>query len=139
MLRRLVAAASVAVFLGAEVRSQDPLPSWNAGAVKQSILEFVSKVTKDGSPDFVPEPERIAVFDNDGTLWAEQPMYFQLLFALHRVNVLAPQHPEWKEKEPFASLLKGDVQGALAEGEPAIAEGVRRLAAALARCQSLVT
>lgn len=122
ILPRLVAAASVALFCVADVRSQDPLPSWNDGAVKQCILEFVSKVTKEGSPDFVPEAERIAVFDNDGTLWSEQPMYFQLLFALHRVSVLAPQHPEWKEKEPFASLLKGDVQGALAEGEPAIAE-----------------
>jgi hypothetical protein len=83
-------------------------------------VEFVGKVTKEVSPDFVPVPERIATFDNDGTLWAEQPMYFQLLFALHRVGVLAPQHPEWKDKEPFASLLKGDVKGALAGGEPAI-------------------
>jgi phosphoserine phosphatase len=77
-------------------------------------------VTKEGSSDFVPAPERIATFDNDGTLWAEQPMYFQLLFALDRVKTLAPQHPEWKDKEPFASLLKGDVKGALAGGEPAI-------------------
>ena len=74
------------------------------------------------SPNFVPVPERIATFDNDGTLWAEQPMYFQLLFALDRVKALAPQHPEWKTKEPFASLLKGDVKGALAGGEPAIAQ-----------------
>jgi hypothetical protein len=102
--------------------AQDPLPSWNEGAAKQSILGFVAKVTKEGSREFVPPAERIAVFDNDGTLWAEQPMYFQLLFALHRVGVLAPEHPEWKEKEPFASLLKGDVKGALAGGEPAIAE-----------------
>jgi hypothetical protein len=79
-------------------------------------------MTNHGSPDFVPEDERIATFDNDGTLWAEQPMYFQLLFALDRVKVLAPQHPEWKEREPFASLLRGDVKGVLAGGEPAIAE-----------------
>ena len=78
------------------------------------------KVTKKDSPDFVPPNERIATFDNDGTLWAEQPMYFQLLFALDRVKALAPQHPEWKEKEPFASLLKGDVKGALAGGEDAM-------------------
>lgn len=78
------------------------------------------KVTKKDSPDFVPPNERIATFDNDGTLWAEQPMYFQLLFALDRVKALAPQHPEWKEKEPFASLLKGDVKGALAGGEHAM-------------------
>jgi phosphoglycolate phosphatase-like HAD superfamily hydrolase len=79
-------------------------------------------VTKEGSPDFVPVPERIATFDNDGTLWAEQPMYFQFLFALDRVKTLALQHPEWKDKEPFASLLKGDVKGVLAGGEKAIAE-----------------
>jgi phosphoserine phosphatase len=98
----------------------DPLSSWNDGKAKQSIVAFVEKVTKEGSPDFVPVPERIATFDNDGTLWAEQPMYFQLIFALDRVKALAPQHPEWKDKEPFSSLLKGDVKSALAGGEPAI-------------------
>ena len=92
------------------------------GKTKQSILTFVSKVTQKDSPDFVPPAERIATFDNDGCLWAEQPMYFQLLFALDRVKALAPQHPEWKSKEPFASLLKGDVKGALAGGEHAIFE-----------------
>ena len=91
-------------------RAADALPSWNDGKTKQSIVDFVARVTKEGSPDFVPPPERIATFDNDGTLWAEQPMYFQLLFALDRVKVLAPKHPEWKDKEPFASLLKGDVK-----------------------------
>ncbi len=104
------------------IQAQDPLPSWNEGKAKQSITEFVAKVTKEGSPDFVPIAERIATFDNDGCLWAEQPMYFQLLFALHRVGVLAPQHPEWKTEEPFASLLKGDVKAALAGGEKAIGE-----------------
>jgi phosphoglycolate phosphatase-like HAD superfamily hydrolase len=103
-------------------RAADPLPSWNDGAAKQAIVEFVEKVIKEGSPDFVPVAERIAVFDNDGTLWAEQPMYFQFLFAMDRVKALAPQHPEWKDKEPFASLLKGDVKGALAGGEKAILE-----------------
>lgn len=98
----------------------DALPSWNDGAAKKSIVEFVTKVTGQDSPDFVPITERIAVFDNDGTLWAEQPMYFQLLFVLDRVKALATQHPEWKTKEPFASLLKGNVKGALAGGEPAI-------------------
>jgi phosphoglycolate phosphatase-like HAD superfamily hydrolase len=102
--------------------AQDPLPSWNDGKAKQSIVAFVAKVTKEGAPDFVPPAERIATFDNDGTLWCEQPMYFQLLFALHRVGVLAPQHPEWKDKEPFASLLKGDVKTALAGGEHALLE-----------------
>ena len=102
------------------IQAQDPLPSWNDGKTKESITEFVAKVTKEGSSDFVPPNERIATFDNDGTLWAEQPMYFQLLFALDRVKVLAPQHPEWKTKEPFASVLKGDPKGVLAGGEKAI-------------------
>jgi hypothetical protein len=101
---------------------QDPLPSWAEGFTKQAIVEFVEQTTSEGSSDFVPLGERIAVFDNDGTLWAEQPMYFQLLFALDRVKALAPQHPEWKTKEPFASLLKGDVKGALAGGEKSIIE-----------------
>jgi hypothetical protein len=103
-------------------QAQDPLPSWKDGKAKESIVSFVTKVTKEGSPDFVPRAERIATFDNDGTLWAEQPMYTQLLFALDRVKALAPQHPEWRDKEPFASLLKGDVTDALAGGEKAIAE-----------------
>lgn len=98
----------------------DSLPSWNDGMAKKSIVEFVERVTKKHGPDFVSPAERIAVFDNDGTLWAEQPMYFQLFFALDRVKALAPQHPEWKTTEPFASLLKGDVRGALAGGEHAI-------------------
>jgi hypothetical protein len=85
--------------------SGDPLPSWNNGASKKSITEFVAKVTKPGSPDFVPVAERIATFDNDGTLWAEQPLYVQLRFALDRVKELAPQHPEWKTKQPFQKLL----------------------------------
>ena len=100
----------------------DPLPAWNDGASKKAIVAFVNKVTKVASPDFVPPAERIATFDNDGTLWAEQPMYFQLLFSLNRVGVLAPQHPEWKTTEPFASLLKGDVKAALAGGEKAMLE-----------------
>ncbi len=123
---RILRIAILAVFALAIILSsafaEDPLPSWNDGAAKKNIMEFVGKVTKEGSPDFVPIPERIATFDNDGTLWAEQPMYFQLIFALDRVQAMAPQHPEWKGKEPFASLLKGDVKGALAGGEKAIAE-----------------
>ena len=98
----------------------DSLPSWNDGKAKQAIVKFVADVV-DG-PSSVPPEQRIAVFDNDGTLWAEQPMYFQLAFALDRVKAMAPQHPEWKEKEPFKSLLAGDVKGALAQGEKAVAE-----------------
>jgi phosphoserine phosphatase len=106
----------------AVAHAADPLPSWQDGAAKSAIVEFIGNVTRSGSPDFVPEPERIAVFDNDGTLWAEQPMYFQLFFAIDRVQALAPQHPEWKNKEPFASLLKGNVKAALAGGEKAAFE-----------------
>jgi len=126
-MKRRTASSAITVLIGLALLStvahaQDPLPSWNDGKAKQTIVAFVAKVTKEGAPDFVPPAERIAVFDNDGTLWPEQPMYFQLLFALDRVKVLAPQHPEWQDKEPFASLLKGDVKGALAGGERALAE-----------------
>jgi len=95
----------------------DALRSWNDGPSKRAIVEFVGRVTKEGSPDFVPAPERIATFDNDGTLWAEKPVPFQLLFAFDRVKALASQHPEWTTKEPFASLLKGDMAGVAAAGE----------------------
>ena len=98
------------------------LESWNDGAVKSAILDFVMKVTTPGSPDFVPEPERIATFDNDGTLWCEQPVPVQAFFAFDRVKALAPQHPEWVDQEPFASLLKGNLNAALAGGDRALLE-----------------
>ena len=125
--RRRFLASSVALAAGLAIGSPalaqtDPLPSWNDGAAKEAIVSFVRATTTQGSPRYVPPAERIATFDNDGTLWAEQPLYFQLLFALDRVKTLAPKHPEWKTKEPFASLLKGDVGKALAGGEKAIAE-----------------
>jgi len=104
------------------VRAKDPLPSWNDGAAKQSIISFVNRVTAEGSPDFVPVAERIATFDNDGTLWSEQPMYFQAFFIFDRIKTLAPKHPEWKDKEPFASVLRGDIKAALAGGEHALLE-----------------
>jgi len=100
----------------------DPLPSWNAGPAKNAIIEFVATVTNPDSPDFVPESERIAVFDNDGCLWSEQPMYFQAFFIFDRIKQLAPQHPEWTTKEPFASVLKGDMKSALSGGEHALIE-----------------
>jgi hypothetical protein len=118
----LCALLALAATFGCRAQTRDPLPSWNEGKAKQSILEFVEATTTEGSPGFVPAAERIAVFDNDGTLWAEQPMYVQLLFAVDRVKDLAPEHPEWNETEPFASILKGDLKGALAGGERAIAE-----------------
>ena len=103
-------------------QTADPLPSWNDGPAKRSIVEFVATVTKPGSPEFVPIAERIALFDNDGTLWAEQPIFFQALFAFDRMRELAPQHPEWKTREPFASVLRGDEKSALAGGMPALVE-----------------
>ncbi len=122
--RNLVALALVSAlaFTASLSRAADPLPSWNDGAAKKSIVEFVGKVTRAGSPDFVPIPERIAVFDNDGTLWGEQPLPVQLYFVLDRVETLAPTHPEWKTQEPFASILKGDLEQALAGGEHALLE-----------------
>lgn len=116
------ALACALAFTATIARAADPLPSWNEGKAKQSIIDFVTKATTPGSPDFVPVPERIATFDNDGTLWCEKPIPIQLAFAIDRVKVLAPQHPEWKTQEPFASVLKGDLKTALAGGEHALLE-----------------
>ncbi|MBI1176883.1 haloacid dehalogenase-like hydrolase [bacterium] len=115
--------ASILVLATITAHAQgDPLASWNDSAAKTAIVSFVEKVTTSGSRDFVPAPERIAVFDNDGTLWSEQPMYFQAFFIFDRIKALASQHPEWKNREPFASVLKGDVKSALAGGEKALME-----------------
>ncbi|MBW1970395.1 MAG: haloacid dehalogenase-like hydrolase [Deltaproteobacteria bacterium] len=100
----------------------DPLPSWNEGTAKRSIIDFVNRVTKPDSPDFVAPEQRIATFDNDGTLWGEQPMYFQLFFAIDRVKALAPMHPEWKVKQPFKAVLESDLKTVLAGGEHALFE-----------------
>jgi hypothetical protein len=121
-MKSLAITLLVSVVLALSAQAADLLPSWNDGPARQAIIEFVNATTDMGSPKFVPPEERIATFDNDGTLWAEQPVYFQLLFAVDRVKALAPQHPEWKEQEPFASLLKGDVTGALARGEREVLE-----------------
>jgi len=122
--QNLLAAVFVGVlaFVTTIAQAADPLPSWNDGKSKQSIIEFVGKVIKEGLPDFVPVAERIATFDNDGCLWSEQPMYFQAFFIFDRIKHLAPQHPEWKYKEPFASVLKGNVKAALSGGEHALVE-----------------
>lgn len=121
MLNREIALVLSLVCAGI-VRGQDPLPSWKDTAPKKAIVEFVTKTTSEGSPDLIPPNERIAVFDNDGTLWCEQPMYFQFLFAVDRIKALAPQHPEWKTKEPFASLLKGDMKAVAASGQKGMLE-----------------
>ena len=116
----IAVALALASTVATRAQAADPLPSWNDGKAKQSIVAFVEKVTTPGSPEFVPVPERIATFDNDGTLWCEQPMPVQFYFAVDRVKALAPQHPEWKGQEPFASLLKGDLKTALAGGDRAL-------------------
>ena len=102
------------------IAKSDPLPSWNESNAKKTIITFVEKVTKEASPDFVPLAERIATFDNDGCLWSEQPVYFQAFFIFDRIKALSPQHPEWQEEEPFASVLRGDIKSALSGGEHAI-------------------
>ncbi len=113
------------VFFNTASWAQDaPLASWNDTLPKQKILEFVSTVTAEGNPEFVVPEQRIAVFDNDGTLWAEQPVYFQVYFIIDRIRQLAPQHPEWKDQEPFASVLKGDMKTALSRGMKPLLEMV---------------
>lgn len=100
----------------------DPLPSWNEGPTKKAILDFVRTTTEKGSPQYVPIEQRIATFDNDGTLWSEKPFYFQLAFAIDRVKALAPTHPEWKEKQPFKAILEDDMKTVLASGEHGLLE-----------------
>jgi phosphoglycolate phosphatase-like HAD superfamily hydrolase len=106
---------------GATGADGDPLASWNDGASRTAIVDFVERVTAEGAPGYLAPADRIAVFDNDGTLWAEQPAYFQLLFAIDRVEALAPLHPEWATTEPFASLLRGDVKAAFSGGKDDVA------------------
>jgi phosphoglycolate phosphatase-like HAD superfamily hydrolase len=102
--------------------ADEPLPSWQEGPAKRAIMDFVARVTTRGGPDFVPESERIATFDNDGTLWAEQPMYFQMAFVLDRLKALAPQHPDWQQKQPFKAVLEGDLKALAASGEKGLIE-----------------
>ena len=110
------------LLLCATVSQADPLPSWNNTETKSAIISFVTKVTTAGSTEYVVPSERIAVFDNDGTLWSEQPIYFQALFIFDRIKDLAPDHPEWKDTEPFASVLRGEPERALAAGEKAVVQ-----------------
>jgi phosphoserine phosphatase len=107
---------------GVNAQDTDPLPSWNDSASKRAIVDFVANVTRQGGTDFVPVAERIATFDNDGTLWAEQPVYVQVAFALDRVKALAPQHPEWAQTQPFKAVLDGDMKAVAAAGERGLLE-----------------
>ncbi|WP_409999625.1 HAD family hydrolase [Rhizobium leguminosarum] len=118
----IIALGAALVHATSAFAQSDPLPSWNDTASKAAIVSFVEKVTGQGSPEFVPETERIAVFDNDGTLWVEHPIYTQLAFALDRVKALAPQHPEWKETQPFKAVLEGDMKALAASGEKGLVE-----------------
>ncbi|MCD2180816.1 HAD family hydrolase [Rhizobium sp. GN54] len=111
----------IILVLPATALAQD-LPSWNDGARRQAIVDFVTRVTTEGGPDYVAQAERIAVFDNDGTLWSEQPFYFQLGFIIDRVKALAPEHPEWQEKEPFRSILAGDLAAIADSGQKGLVE-----------------
>lgn len=120
--RTLYFLAFASVALSAQAMAADPLPSWNEGSAKKSIVNFVAKVTKEGSPDFVSVAERIATFDNDGTLWCEKPTYFQILFAFDRIKATAEQHPEWKDKEPYKSVLAGNIEALTAQGQKALLE-----------------
>ena len=123
MLALLTSSAAVAAsFTRPALAQADPLPSWNDGAAKSSITSFVARVTTQGGPDFVPVDQRIAVFDNDGTLWIEQPMYVQFAFILDRVKTLAPQNPDWKTKQPFKTVLDGDMKALAASGENDLVE-----------------
>jgi hypothetical protein len=106
---------------GVATAQTDPLPSWNDGEAKKRVTDFVARVTTEGK-DYVPREARIATFDNDGTLWCEQPMYVQLAFALDRVKALADEHPEWKDQQPFAAALKGDMKGVAASGDKGLVE-----------------
>ncbi|MEP0343501.1 MAG: haloacid dehalogenase-like hydrolase, partial [Rhodopirellula bahusiensis] len=124
-INHLLSLAAFVVILqtsSATAVANDPLPSWNDTAAKQSIVAFVERVTEEGSSDFVPVEERIATFDNDGTLWSEQPYYFQLAFALDRVKAMAPDHPEWKTKQPFKGVLEGDLDAVMAGGKKSLIE-----------------
>jgi phosphoglycolate phosphatase-like HAD superfamily hydrolase len=119
--------AALATFIGAPIAEDaaarsDPLPSWNDGPVRRAIVDFIGDVVRLASPNFVPQRERIAVFDNDGTLWAEQPAYFQAQFAFDRIRELAPQHPEWKEMQPFKAVLEGDREALAAAGHRGVAD-----------------
>ncbi|MBL8886573.1 MAG: haloacid dehalogenase-like hydrolase [Phycisphaerales bacterium] len=121
MLRNILLAALI-IIIAPLSRAADPLPSWNDTAPKRAILAFVNEVTKEGSVFFVKPEDRIATFDNDGTLWCEQPLYVQGVFAIDRVKQLAPEHPKWKDQEPFKSILAGNIKEALAGGDHAILE-----------------
>jgi phosphoglycolate phosphatase-like HAD superfamily hydrolase len=135
-------ALGASLFLGTPALAEtDPLPSWNDGPAKQAIVSFVQATTDESNPEFVPPAERIATFDNDGTLWTEHPMYTQLAFALDRIKALAPEHPDWKDKQPFKAVLDNDLKALAAAGEKGLVELVMASHAGMstAEFESIVT
>jgi phosphoserine phosphatase len=123
LVRPLMVALVAILMVSAPAAAEtDPLPSWNDGPTKEAIVSFVEKVTKEGGEEYVAPEDRIATFDNDGTLWLEQPMYTQLAFALDRVKALAPEHPEWKDTQPFKAALEGDMKALAGTGEKGLVE-----------------
>ena len=124
-MKRTILALALALTVSATAnasRAAEPLPSWSDGPSKEAIVEFVEQVTREGGPDYVPAPERIAVFDNDGTLWSERPVYFQLLFAIDRVKALAAKNPDWKDRQPFKAVLDNDMEALAKAGKKGLAE-----------------
>lgn len=122
IFRQLIALVAIVIVSTAACAESDPLPSWNEGQAKQSIVDFVTRVTKEGGPDYVAPEDRIATFDNDGTLWVEQPIYTQFMFAIDRVKAMSNEHPEWKDKEPFKAVLAGDMAAVAGMGEKGLLE-----------------
>src|SRR5262245_7778415 len=122
MMMSIIAGLLLAIFGGSQLSAAEPakseaLASWNEGPSKKSIVDFVARVIQEGGPDYVAPADRIATFDHDGTLWAEQPMYFQIMFAMDRVRAMAPKHPDWKTKQPFKAVLDRDIKALAALGE----------------------
>ncbi len=128
MMKKVIGVMGIAIYslfltgCSALVAKDDPLPSWNEGVAKSNIIEFVNTVSNPSNRAYVPPAERIATFDNDGALWSERPVYFQLLFAIDQVKALAPQHPEWKTTQPFQAVLENDMQALAASGEHGLLE-----------------
>jgi hypothetical protein len=120
-----IPASPTLLAFGEHAQGEAPLPSWNEGSAKQSIVNFVQGVTTTGGSQFVKPEDRVAVFDNDGTLWTEQPMYFQLAFVFDRLKTMAHQHPEWKDKPLYAAVLQGDMKTVAAGGLQSVSSDSR--------------
>ncbi len=140
-MKHLIIFLTISLFISSTHAAEyDSLPSWNEGATKDSIINFVDAITDKNSPDFVPKAERIATFDNDGCLWSEKPIYFQLYFAMDRIKTLAPKHPEWKTQQPFKAVLENDFKTLISSGKKGILELVMASHAGMTteECENIV-